>query len=277
MTLIKTKNGLKYIQFESFNRHGLAHGFFSRHGGVSPKPFDSLNMATTVGDTNENVLENLRRMFNVFGLDLSTRYDGWQVHSGTVTCVTTPRDVRARAMRTDALITNREDVTLVMRFGDCVPVIVFDPVRRVIAIYHAGWPGTIKRIGRNVVEVMTAVYGSKPADLLAAIGPSIGPDHFVVKEDVAMQFRREFPDDLIRIERVDRAGKITYDLWETNRLILEEVGVKNIETAEICTVCDKQDWFSHRGDKGKTGRFGVLLALCSGNAMTGAAGQECYA
>ena len=264
MTVIeRNANGLKYYQFAAFSELGIPHGFFTRHGGVSPKPFDSLNMATTVGDSNENVLENLARMFAAFGLDLATRYDGWQVHSGTVTCVAKPRDVRARAMRTDALITDRPHVTLVMRFGDCVPVLIADPVRRAAAVYHAGWPGTVKKIGANVVRTMKAVYGSDPGDLIAAIGPSIGPDHFEVKEDVAGQLRAAFPDAAERIERTDADGRTLFDLWTANRLTLESCGVnpKRIDVAGICTVCRKDDWFSHRGDRGKTGRFGVLISL----------------
>ena len=264
MTIIeRNANGLKYYQSAAFSELGVPHGFFTRHGGVSPKPFDSLNMATTVGDSNENVLENLARMFAVFELDLATRYDGWQVHSGTVTCVAKPRDVRARAMRTDALITDRPDITLVMRFGDCVPVLIADPVRRVAAVYHAGWPGTVKKIGANVVETMKTVYGSDPGNLIAAIGPSIGPDHFEVKEDVAGQLRAAFPSNRNQIESVDDSGRILFDLWNANRLTLENCGVdpKRIDVAGICTVCRKDDWFSHRGDRGKTGRFGVLISL----------------
>lgn len=258
---IQEKNGLKYVQFDRLNALGLAHGFFSRHGGVSPKPFDSLNMATTVGDTAENVLENLRRMFAIFDLHLATRYDGWQVHSGTVTCVSKPRAPYARALRTDALVTDSPDVTLVMRFGDCVPVMVVDPVKRVIAAYHAGWPGTVKKIGKNVIRTMTAIYGSDPEDLVAAIGPSIGPCHFEVQEDVASQLRTAYADEADLIERRDSEGRIFFDLWEANRITLEKCGVGTVDIAKVCTVCHRDDWFSHRGDAGKTGRFGILLSL----------------
>ena len=128
------KNGLKYYQFQRFNDFGIKHGFFTRLGGISPEPFDSLNMATTVGDMNENVLENLRRMFDVFDLDLATRYDGWQVHSATAICTDIPRNVRIRTIRTDGLVTDKMEVTLVMRFGDCVPVIAYDPVQKTCAV-----------------------------------------------------------------------------------------------------------------------------------------------
>jgi hypothetical protein len=260
MTLIIERNSLKYYQFESFNQLGIKHGFFTRHGGVSPAPFNSLNMATTVGDTNENVIENLTWMFDCFGLDLSSRYDGWQVHSATTICVDRPRDVRSRTIRCDALLTDKADVTLVMRFGDCVPVLLYDRKLRIAGVYHAGWMGTVKKIGAAAVGNMTKVYGSDPANIIAGIGPSIGPDHFEVKQDVADQFIKAFPKVLDQI-RADHPDKIMFNLWEANRLTLADAGVREIEVMEVCTVCNKQDWFSHRGDQGKTGRFGVLISM----------------
>lgn len=256
-----TKNGLKIYQFEQLNKLGITHGFFTRLGGVSPKPFDSLNMATTVGDTRENVLENLTRMFGVFDLDLRTRYDGWQQHTTNILCVEKPRDMDHEApIPLDGLLTDKPEVTLVMRFGDCVPVILFDPIKKVVGIYHAGWKGTVDRIGKKMIEKMIEQYGCRPETIFAGIGPSIGPDHFVVKEDVSSRFEIAFPDyqnDILTHEN----GDIHIDLWKTNELILREAGVKNIETGKICTVCNKTEWFSHRGDHGKSGRFGVLITL----------------
>lgn len=254
------KNGLKYYQFQRFNDFGIKHGFFTRLGGISPEPFDSLNMATTVGDTNENVLENLRRMFDVFGLDLATRYDGWQVHSATTICTDIPRNLRARTIRTDGLVTDKPEVTLVMRFGDCVPVIAYDPVQKTCAVYHAGWPGTAAQIGRNVIRNMMDIYGCDPKNIIAGIGPSIGPDHFIVKRDVQEKFEKTFPEEADRIISVEN-GLIHIDLWKANQITLEKMGVNQIESAEICTVCNKHEWFSHRGDHGRTGRFGALITL----------------
>ncbi len=256
--IIQEQNGLKFYQFEQFNNYGVKHGFFTRLGGVSPAPFNSLNMATPVGDSNENVLENLNRMFSVFGLDLSTRYDGWQVHSATTICTDIPRNVKTRTIRTDGIITDNPEVTLVMRFGDCVPVIVFDPIKKVSAIYHAGWQGTVLQIGRNVIKNMTEIYDCEPKNLIAGIGPSIGPDHFIVQQDVEEKFIKSFPEDANRLI-CHKDGRIHIDLWKANFLTLENAGVTKIETSEICTVCHKDEWFSHRGDQGKTGRFGVLM------------------
>jgi YfiH family protein len=260
MNLVQNKNGLKYYEFESLHQLGIRHGFYTRLGGVSPEPFASLNMATTVGDSSENVLENLRRMFETQELDLESRYDGWQVHSSTCICVEYPRDVRSRAIRTDGLITSNPEVTLVMRFGDCVPVVLYDPVQRVVGIYHAGWMGTVKKIAKNMVRTMEAVYGCNPGDLYAGIGPSIGPDHFEVREDVSSQFEKVFADDADALIQ-KQAGRTTIDLWKANQLTLEAAGVKRIDIMEICTVCNRHEWFSHRGDRGRTGRFGAMITL----------------
>ena len=182
--IVNEKNSLRYYQFESFCEMGITHGFFTRLGGVSPEPFASLNMATTVGDTAENVIENLTRMFGVFGLDLKTRYDGWQCHSKTVIAADVPRDMnQTRPLRADGLMTSNPNITLVQRFGDCVPVILYDPVCKVVAVYHAGWKGTVDNICAETILNMRRVYGTDPKDLIAGIGPSIGPDHFEVKDD----------------------------------------------------------------------------------------------
>ena len=255
------KNGLKYYCFESFLDAGIKHGFFTRFGGVSPEPFDSLNMATTVGDTRENVLENLERMFAVFGLDLKTRYDGWQYHTRTVIAADVPRSPSVHyPLRADGLITDNPGVTLVQRFGDCVPIIFYDPVKRAVGICHAGWRGTVDNIAAITLRSMQRLYGTDPKDVLAGIGPSIGPDHFEVKEDVAEPFRKAFGPDYAKISDLSE-NRIRLDLWEANRILLRRAGVEKIECAEICTVCRKDEWFSHRGDHGKTGRFGVLITL----------------
>ena len=258
--IVTEKNGLKYYQFESFLNEGIKHGFFTRFGGVSPKPFDSLNMSITLGDSKENTRENVRRMLECGGMTLENRYDGWQCHSRTVIAVDVHRDSDTRPLRADGLITDNPDIALVQRFGDCVPVILYDPVHRAVGLYHAGWRGTVDDMGGITIRNMTKLYGTDPKDLLAGIGPSIGPDHFEVKDDCAAHFRRRFGERYAEIADLSD-GRIRLDLWKSNRMLLEDHGVTKIETAEICTVCHKDEWFSHRGDHGMTGRFGVFITL----------------
>lgn len=251
---------LKYYQFESFCELGIRHGFFTRLGGVSPAPFDSLNTSTTGGDSRENVTENVARMFEALGLDIRTRYDGWQRHTKNVLFVDAPRDMSCPPLEADGLVTSNPNVTLLERFGDCVPVMLYDPVVKAVAICHAGWPGTLDNICAITLDKMKKNCGSDPKNVVAGIGPSIGPDHFEVKEDVASRFRTVFGKRYEEICDLSD-GRIRLDLWKANRMRLEAEGVKKIETAGICTVCRKDEWFSHRGDHGKSGRFGALITL----------------
>jgi YfiH family protein len=147
-----------------------------------------------------------------------------------------------------------------MRFADCVPIFLHDPSHRAIGIVHAGWLGTVRGAASAAVQAMQAQFGTDPANLVAGIGPSIGPDHYEVGNDVASQVRQAFGADapvLISIQN----GRTHFDLWAANRLLLERAGVRNVETAGLCTVCHNDDWFSHRAEHGRTGRFGAVIAL----------------
>jgi YfiH family protein len=131
-----------------------------------------------------------------------------------------------------------------------------------VGIAHAGWQGTVKGVVTTTVEKMTLVYGSKPEDILAGIGPSIATHHYEVGPEVAHKVRETFgvmADSLLPSEN----GNIYFDLWAANRLLLEQSGVKEIDISGLCTACHLKDWFSHRGERGRTGRFGALIALKS--------------
>ena len=147
-----------------------------------------------------------------------------------------------------------------MRFADCVPILFYDPKKAVVGIAHAGWLGTVRGAARSAVETMQARYGCKPQDLLAAIGPSIGPDHYEIGPDVIERVRQAFGADADRLLET-RTGRVYLDLWTANFLQLQKTGVEQIEMAKICTACHVEDWFSHRAEKGRTGRFGALIGL----------------
>ena len=262
MTFIK-KGDLKYYCFESYQYDGLLHGIFSRAGGVSPNPWESMNLSTSTGDTRENVIENRRLIFECMGRTVESIYDVWQVHSGNVICTNSPRGLDVAPQKADALVTNNPEVTLFMRFADCVPILLFDPKKRVIAIAHAGWQGTVKHIAARTVTAMVENYGVLAEDICAGIGPSVGPDHYEIGQDVIERVYESFGKDTERL-LISNKGSIHLNLWETNKISLERAGVRNIQIANICTACNVQDWFSHRGEKdknGKTGRFGAILAL----------------
>ena len=177
---VHTAENLRYYQFTSFDLPGVEHGVFSRHGGVSPAPFASLNMSISTGDALENVRANRERAFGALGRDPASVADLWQVHSADVVIADAPRGTREHLGKADALVTDRPEVTLFLRFADCVPILLYDPRRRVVGLVHAGWKGTLLKIPAQAVRVMIDRYGCRPADILAGIGPSIGPCHYEV-------------------------------------------------------------------------------------------------
>lgn len=252
-------NGIRVYRFDLFPRD-IVQGVFTRRGGVSPAPWDSLNVGGTVGDERERVQRNRMRSFEVLGRHLDSMFDVWQVHSADVVFAEAPRPPEARYQKADIIFTDRPEVTLYMRFADCVPILLHDPNRRVVGLAHAGWLGTVRRTAAAAVQAMQDHYGSKAEDIRAAIGPSIGPDHYEVGPDVIAQVEQSFgrqASDLIHAH----GTKTHLDLWRANRLQLEQAGVRQVETAGICTACHLEDWYSHRAEKGKTGRFGALIAL----------------
>ncbi|HMD82590.1 MAG TPA: polyphenol oxidase family protein, partial [Anaerolineales bacterium] len=152
------------------------------------------------------------------------------------------------------------EVTLFMRFADCVPILLHDARKGVVGLAHAGWRGTLNDVASATVNAMRKHYDSNPADITAGIGPSIGPDHYQIGADVILQVMQRYGDESELLLK-SHNGKIHFDLWMANHLMLERAGVGKIENAEICTACHTADWFSHRAEKGRTGRFGALISL----------------
>ncbi|MBK9008308.1 MAG: peptidoglycan editing factor PgeF [Anaerolineae bacterium] len=250
-------NGLRYYQFESLNTR---HAVFTRHGGASPKPWGSLNVGGTVGDDLDRVRKNRQLSFRALDRAPESIFDVWQVHSADVVCAKAPRPEGESVRQADVILTDKPEVSLFMRFADCVPILAHDPRKGVVGVAHAGWMGTLRGVAGSLVNAMKTNYNSNPADIVACIGPSIGPDHYEIGADVILQVMQKFGDDSEMVLRSVN-GKIHFDLWKTNRILLEQAGVQHIEVAGICTACHTDDWFSHRAEKGRTGRFGALIAL----------------
>lgn len=250
-------NGLRYFQFETLKTR---HAIFTRRGGVSPEPWGSLNVGGTVGDNLERVRKNRNLSLQALGRSPESVFEVWQVHSADAVCASAPRPESESLRQADIILTDKHDVTLFMRFADCVPILFHDPRKGVIGVAHAGWMGTLRDVVSSTVNTMKTQYNSNPADIIAALGPSIGPDHYEIGADVILQVMQKFGDDSEQVLRSNN-GKIHFDLWKTNEILLERAGVGKIETAEICTACHTDDWFSHRAEKGRTGRFGALISL----------------
>ena len=250
-------NGLQYFQFDTLQTR---HAIFTRHGGVSPEPWGSLNVGGTVGDDLERVKENRLRSFYALGRAPESAFEVWQVHSADVVCARAPRPQGESLRQAEIILTDTHEVTLFMRFADCVPLLLHDPRNGIIGLAHAGWRGTLRDVALATVNTMCKHYGSNPADIVAGIGPSIGPDHYQIGADVILQVMQKYGDESELLLK-SHNGKIHFDLWKANRFLLERAGVGKIENAEICTACHTENWYSHRAEKGRTGRFGALISL----------------
>jgi len=233
-------------QSSLFNsRNGICHGFSTRTGGVSNFPYNMLNLGLSVGDIPENVHKNRELFFQALKSDPQQSAQGVQVHGNTIQIVDHPGTFES----TDALITTRKNIPLVIKTADCAPVILFEPEQRVIAAVHAGWRSIVKGILENTIQIMMENFNSKPEMIKCAIGPSIRSCCYEVKNDVSGLF----PEDVI--------------LWENNksyldipkaiqiRLIDQGIRIENIDISQLCTACNEKLFFSHRRDKGKTGRM----------------------
>jgi YfiH family protein len=256
----KQSNQIRYFTFNLLEGGKLTHALLTRHGGVSQAPWKSLNVGGTVGDEPARVQENRQRSFEAFNLDPSSIYDAWQVHGRAVVFAEEPRKPGQPHRKADILLTNRTGVTLFMRFADCVPILLYDPRQGVIGLVHAGWRGTVERASAAAVLAMQIRYQCRPADILAGIGPSIGGHHYPVGAEVVQQVENAFGDQAAAFLS-QRNGQANLDLWAANQRILEDCGVEQIELSGLCTACEVGDWYSHRAEHGKTGRFGALIAL----------------
>ncbi len=252
---------LRYYTFGLFDQHGIIHGLFTRQGGISPQPWDSLNLGGTVGDERANVVENRRRIFESVQRPVDSIYDSWQVHGREVICAHAPRPLDAPHLKSDAILTDRPEITLFMRFADCVPILLYDPQHHIAGLVHAGWQGTVAHVAKAAVERMQVEYGSQPAEILAGIGPSICVEHYEISRgpEVVERVRTAFGSNADAVLWRNN-GSIHLDLWKANQMVLETSGVRQIEVSGLCTFSANQDWYSHRAEHGKTGRFGALIA-----------------
>jgi YfiH family protein len=254
-------SGPVYYRFEQWaDSVPFTHGIFTRLGGVSCAPWASLNLGGTVGDDRNAVRENHRLVYETLGLDGTRACTVWQVHSADTVLVNGPVPHRRWLARADGMVTDCPALPLTMRFADCTPILLYDPVRHIAGIAHAGWRGTVLGAAVSALKTMQSAFGTRPQDVQVGIGPSIGPDRYQVGEEVVEQVRQAFgPADGL-IQRAPD-GSAYLNLWAANRLALERAGVTQIEVAGICTASRTDEFFSHRAEAGRTGRFGVVITL----------------
>lgn len=264
--LSEETNGRRTYRFESFRREALVHAVFTRLGGVSRGPFATLNVGHTVGDAPQAVIENHRRIYAALDLGAGQVVTARQVHSNRV-AVVTGRDAGEVIPNTDGLVTATPGLGLLLRYADCQPILLYDPEHYALGLAHAGWRGVALGIARRLVEAMQETFGSRPRALLAGLGPAIGPCCYTVGHEVAAAMGYALPD-WKRVMRPEGEDGWQLDLEAANAQLLAAAGVLQIEQAGICTACRNDEFFSHRADGGRTGRFAVVAYLAA------RAGQE---
>ena len=257
---------LEYPLFTDTNI--VRHGFSTRLGGVSEGYFSTLNLGFRRGDAKEAVQENFRRIASAIGVRCEDMVFSQQTHTANVRAVD-EKDRGMGIMRpveyqdVDGLVTDVPGLCLVTFYADCVPLFFVDPVKKVIGLSHSGWRGTVGKIGKATVEQMQQ-FGSDPADILAAVGPSICQDCYEVSEDVIAKFQKNFKacywKDLFYQKE---NGKYQLNLWKANEIVFSEAGIRKEHMAitNVCTHCNSDVLYSHRTTGNDRGSLAAFLAL----------------
>lgn len=286
-----------YLQFHHIGQFpNVIHGIFTRQGGYSLPPYRGLNTLGSLrgGDDIDTVIRNRKLALHSLELEEYPCVTLWNVHGAEVHVPDIARTWRGdwanrsyydqkwtpeEIHKGDALITDRHGVALALSFADCVPIVFYDPVKQVIGIAHGGWRGTARGVVLATVDTMRERFGSQPRDILAGIGPAIGPCCYEVSEQVRELFLGMQQFDTMPTQQQYRGAvhesatfstlqlpdrkSLRLDLWETNRKQLLFAGLmpEHIEVSGVCTSCHVDHFFSHRTENGKTGRFPVIIAM----------------
>ena len=267
-----TVDGVGYYTFPAFDAVSFVrHGFSTRLGGVSTGIYESMNLSFTRADKPDSVRQNFERFCKAVGVDSRDAVVSAQEHHTVIynaTAADRGRGVWRERGYTDidGLITDEPDVVLFTQYADCVPLFFVDPVRRVVGTAHAGWRGTVAQIGAVTVERMCRDYGCRRENILAAIGPSIGPCCFEVDEPVYREFTL-LPAFTPACVRRAENGKFWIDLWQTNRNILLAAGVaeNHLTVTDLCTKCYADVFWSHRVAGAKRGSLAGCIAIAENN------------
>ncbi|GAC1451699.1 MAG: peptidoglycan editing factor PgeF [Ktedonobacterales bacterium] len=281
--MIECRTGAcEYLRFQRLSQEpAVVHAVFTREGGVSAPPFATLNASMSIGDDLAAVRHNLGVIAATVNLPLASvrpvhgarvveiESDGEKRQAGNSGPFVAWQE-RLRASEGDAMITDTPGYALFWAYADCVPILLYDPDHRAIALVHAGWRGTAQAVAARAVETMAQRFGSRPGQLLAGIAPSIGVCCYTVNVEVRERFRANPTawatarfEERQDTGRADPTPRLYLDLWESNRgqLLAAGVAPDHIELAGICTGCHTDRFFSHRMEHGRTGRFGVAIGL----------------
>jgi len=241
----------------SFVGEGVVGGFTTRHEGVSRAPYNSLNLGLGTSDSPHSVQGNRSLLARAFGTELDRLLTVTQVHGDDILVVDEPNDDLShfQKLECDGIVTNQRGVMIGVCVADCVPILLYDPVKRVIAALHAGWKGTALGIAAKGVQALVTLFGSNPSDIRGGIGPAIGPCCYEVDEPVRQAFADRGELWSLCSTPVSR-GKWRIDLAGMNRHLLLSAGLSpsRVESAGACVSCASETFFSYRRDGGETGR-----------------------
>lgn len=268
-TIIQEKNGVPFITFRKLAQAGVIHGFSTRMGGVSRDHLSSLNLSFSRGDSPLYVHENFKRIGEAIGFTPEQLVFSDQQHQTEIRKVT-KEDAGKGITRAkdyscvDGLVTNESGLCLTTFYADCVPLFFYDPVKRVVALAHSGWRGTVAKIGEKMVHLMERDYGCMDYNIIAAIGPSICQNCYEVGRDCYEEFQKNFSQAELEEMLIPKGkGKYQLDLWRANEMILLQAGIlkEHLDITDICTCCNPQFLFSHRASHGKRGNLAAFIML----------------
>lgn len=268
MNLNINKN-VVYLTFKKFEKfHFVTHAFSTKIGGISQNEFSSMNLGFNRGDPKENVIKNYRIFCDAVGFNYDSLVASSQDHNTNIRIVNS-KDKGIGIYRehdlnsVDGLVTDEYGITLVTYYADCTPLFFIDPIKRVVGLAHAGWRGTVKKIGKIMVKTMIENYNSNASDIICAIGPAIGPCCFEVDYPVYEKFTSLHELDTKRFIKDNKNGKYMINLPEANKQILINSGIlkNNITVSDLCTKCNHELLFSHRKTNGIRGSLAAMIAL----------------
>lgn len=255
------------VPFLACDEISVPHGFSTRQGGVSEGIWASMDLGSTRGDAPEHVRENYRRFCAAIGADVTKIAMSNQIHGDVVRAVTladVKRDLYDdEGYEVDGLVTDIPGVALIIFNADCLPILFYDPVRRVVAAAHAGWRGTALGIAERAVEKMCQNYGSFPGDIRAAIGPGISRCCFETHSEVPDAMIEALGDAALAYIDALGDGKFKVDLKGLNALRLTRAGVlaEHIAVTDDCTMCRTDKFWSHRATQGRRGSMAAMISL----------------
>lgn len=262
-------NGTYLTHFNRLDEYNdfLVHCFTTRKGGVSTGECKSLNLGFNRNDLKDNVIRNYQLVAEALKIDFKSFVLSNQVHDNRIRVVT--EDDRGKGLLKDSdiigydgLVTNIPNITLVTFYADCIPVFIIDPIKKAIALIHSGWRSTYKNITINALDIMMEKFNTDIKDLRIVIGPSICLNCFEIDQDVLDLFKLKFKIDE-EFYLVGQNEKFYLDLQKVIEEQLKQNGIKQkqIVNSQICTKCNNEYYFSHRGDKGKTGSLCAMMQI----------------